>query len=36
MIHPYIVHSHNVIRVIAGKGINLTNAVFFPEVKWGS
>ena len=34
MIHPYIVHSNNVIRIIAGQGNVVTNAIFSPKVNW--
>ena len=34
MIHPYIVHSNNVIRVMAPQGSIVTNAVFSPKVIW--
>jgi len=34
MIHPYIVHSNNVIRITAGQTNKATNAVFSPKVNW--
>jgi lipopolysaccharide transport system ATP-binding protein len=34
MIHPYIVHSNNVVRIATKEGKNLTDAVFSPTVIW--
>ncbi len=34
MIHPYIVHSNNVIRITAGQKNTVTNAIFSPKVNW--
>ena len=34
MIHPYVVRSSDIIRIIASSGKGLTKAVFLPEVTW--
>jgi lipopolysaccharide transport system ATP-binding protein len=34
MIHPYIIHSNNIFRIITGEGRILSNAIFFPKAVW--
>ena len=34
MIHPYVVHSNDVMRITAGQKNTVTNAIFLPKVDW--
>jgi len=34
MIHPYVVHSKNVLRIEMTGGLNQSKAVFLPDIKW--